>query len=275
MPRSIWSGSISFGLVNIPVKMFTVVKEHQINFHMLHDQDNARLQRRMVCPVDGEEVHPEHIVKGYAIGPDQYVRVQQSDLESLAPEKSGAIEIRDFVDLADIDPVYFDRPYYLEPQEYAGKAYSLLVEAMQKTGKVAIAKFVMHGKEYLAALRAINGVICLETMHFGDEVTPADKLEGLPVKAKVNERELKAAEQLIESLATDFDPTQYHDDYRDRVLAMLDKKAKGEKITIDAPLVQKSARADNLMAALQASLEKTKKPRKTAESSAARQRRSA
>lgn len=254
MPRAIWTGSISFGLVNIPVKLFPATKDKDVHFHMLHDQDNVRLQRRMVCPADGQEVHAEHTVKGYEVGPDQYVRVQPSELEAIAPEKSRMIEILDFVDLADIDPVYFEKPYYLEPDKNAAKAYKLIVEAMEKTKKIGIAKFVMRTKEYLAALRPLEGVLCLETMHFGDEVTPPEELEGLPVQVSVEARELHAAEQLIENLSVTFDPERYKNEYRQRVLDLIDKKSRGETVT--APAVEKEASkpAGDLMAALQASL---------------------
>src|SRR4051812_10515240 len=188
MPRSMWSGSISFGLVNVPVKLFIAVREKNIHFHMLHDQDHARLRRKMVCEADGKEVHPEHIVRGYEIAPDRYVIVNDRELEALAPKASRSIEIHDFVDIDEIDPLYYDRPYYLAPGEHATKSYRLLVEAMQKSKKVAIATFVMREKEYLAALRPVNGVICLTTMHFSDEVLPARDVAGVTNGNKVDDR---------------------------------------------------------------------------------------
>src|SRR5688500_592808 len=185
--RSMWTGSISFGLVNSPVRLYGAVREKGVAFHLLHDQDNVRLQRKLVCPADGKEVHPEHIVKGYEIAPDQYVVVQQEELKALAPKASRMIEIQDFVELSDIDPIYYDRAYYLAPGDNAAKPYRLLVTAMEKSKKVGIATFVMRDKEYLAALRPVDGAICLETMHFGEEVIPVDKLDSIPGDVKVDD----------------------------------------------------------------------------------------
>jgi DNA end-binding protein Ku len=253
-----WSGSISFGLVNIPVKLFIATKEHRIQFHMLNDQDKSRLQFKRVSSSSGREVHNEHIVKGYEIGPDQYVIIQQSELEALMPKQSRMIEIKDFVDLSDIDPLYYDKGYYLAPGEHAAKPYKLLVEAMEKTKRVAIASFVMREKEYLCAIRPVNGVLCLETMHFGDEVLDAQEVVDLP-SVKVDDREVNMAEKLIDSLTTDFDPKKYKDEYRERVMEMIDKKAKGEEVVTQPPTQEKPGRVINLMAALEASLAEAKK----------------
>jgi len=276
MARSIWSGSISFGLVNIPVKLFTAVREERVQFHLLHDQDNVRLKQKMVCPNDGAEVHREHTVRGYEISPEHYVIVQDSEIEAAAPKSSRVIELQDFVDLAAIDPVYFDRAYYLVPQQHAEKAYRLLVEAMAQTKKVGIAKFTLRNKEYLAALRAVEGVICLETMHFADEVTPADKVEDAPRDVAVGERELAVAGKLIESLSTNFEPGRYHDEYRERLMALIQKKAHGEKVVIAPEKAdgQKTASHD-LMAALEASLSRSGKKgiEKSAPAAAAGRRR--
>jgi DNA end-binding protein Ku len=256
--RSIWTGSITFGLVNIPVKLFVAVRERNIQFHMLHDQDHVRLQRKMVCPSDGKEVHAEHTVKGYEVSPGEYVVVREAELEAAAPKKSKTIEIEDFVDLGQIDPVYFDRPYYVVPQEQGVKAYRLLVEAMEKSKKVGVARFVMRNKEYLCALRPQDDALVLETMHFNDEVIPVDKVDGVPHKAKSDERELKMASQLIESLSTKFKPEKYHDTYREAVQEIIEKKAEGEKIVAPREVDTKKGRATNLMAALEASLAKAK-----------------
>jgi DNA end-binding protein Ku len=253
-----WSGSISFGLVNIPVKLFIAVREKDIHFHMLHDQDHARLQRKLVCSADGKEVHPEHIVRGYEVAPDQYVIVQDRELEALAPKASRTIEIKDFVDLDDIDPLYYDRPYYLAPGEHAAKSYKLLAEAMTKSKKVAIATFVMRQKEYLAALRPINGVISLTTMHYSEEVLPAREVSGV-TDVKVDDREVKMAEHLIDQLSAKFQPSKYKDGYQDRVIEMIEKKAKGEEIVTQPSVQEKPHRVINLMAALEASLAEAKK----------------
>ncbi|HEY8747694.1 MAG TPA: Ku protein [Tepidisphaeraceae bacterium] len=274
--RPIWTGTISFGLVNIPVRLFTAVREQRISFHMLHDQDNVRLRRKMICPADNKEVHPEHVVKGYEIHKDQYVIVRPDDLENCGPKSTKTIEITDFVNLADIDPVYYDRPYYVLPQAAAAKSYGLLLEAMTRTKKVGVSKLVMHDKEYLAALRPVEGVICLHTMHFGDEVVATSSLDS-PAEHKVNEREMKVAEQLISSLATDFDPKKYHDEYHDCVVAMIEKKAHGQKIVTQPQLEAKPVKAHDLMAALEASLAEARSHSKSSAKSNghARRRRSA
>lgn len=258
MARSIWTGSLSFGLVNIPIKLITAIREERVAFHLLHDQDKVRLKQKMVCPEDGTEVHREHMVKGYEISPDRYVIVQDAELQAVAPKSSRIIEISDFVNLKDIDPVYFDRAYYLLPAEHAGKAYRLLCEAMEKTGKVGIAKFTMRSKEYLAALRPSDGVIVLETMHFSNEVTPASKVDEAPREVKVDPRELTMAERLIEGLSTDFKPENYHDEYRERVLELVQKKAHGESIVSQPKHAARETRAADLMAALEASLSKAR-----------------
>jgi DNA end-binding protein Ku len=257
--RSIWTGSITFGLVNIPVKLFVAVREKSLAFHMLHDQDHARLQRKMVCSKDGKEVHAEHVVKGYEVSPGEYVVVREEELEAAAPKKSKTIEIEDFVEMDDIDPVYFDRPYYVVPQEQGTKAYRLLVESMEKSKKVGIARFVMRAKEYLCALRPQDNALVLETMHFNDEVIPVDKVDGVPHKTKVDDRELKMASQLIDSLTTKFKPEKYHDTYREAVQALIEKKAEGEEIVTQPEASEKrGGKATNLMAALEASLSKAR-----------------
>ena len=256
--RPIWTGSISFGLVTIPIRLFTAVREHRINFRSLHDQDQVPLKQKMVCPVDGKEVHAEHIVKGYEIEKDHFVIIQKSDLESVMPKASKAIEIQDFVDLNDIDPLYFDKPYYVAPKPEGAKPYKLLLEAMKESGKVGIATIVMYNKQYLAALRPIGDVLCLETMHFDDEVVPESTVPDLQHKAKVDDRELKVAQQLIDSLTTEFQPDRYKDEYRQRVMELIERKAKGQKVVSRAEPAAPSRKANDLIAALEASLAKTK-----------------
>jgi len=253
--RPIWSGSISFGLVTIPVRLFTAVREKRLHFRTLHDQDHVPLKQKMYCPADGKEIHPEHMVKGYEIEKDRFVIIDQEELEAAAPKRTKSIEIEDFVELEEIDPLFFDRPYYIAPKPEGAKPYKLLVEAMTKTKKVGIAKVVMWNKEYLAAVRPLEGGLVLETMHFHDEVISPDRVAGLEVKAKVDDRELKMAQQLIDSLTTKFKPEKYKDEYREQVMAIIEKKAAGEEI-VSAPTVDKpeGGRAKNLMAALEASL---------------------
>jgi DNA end-binding protein Ku len=256
--RPVWTGSISFGLVTIPVKLFTAVREKRIAFRSLHDQDQTPLKQKLVCPADGKEVHPEHVVKGFEIEKDRYVIVRQAELEAVAPKATKAIEIQDFVGLDEIDPVYFDRTYYVAPKPEGQRPYELLLEALTKKQKVGIAKIVMHGKEYLAGLRPVEGVLCLDTMHFSDEVVPAAKMAVGGGKSKVDARELKIAEQLVDSLTTAFKPGAYHDDYREKVMEMIEKKAKGEKVVLRPEGDEAPRKGGGLMAALEASLKNAK-----------------
>lgn len=256
--RPIWTGAISFGLVTIPVKLFTAVREKRISFRSLHDQDKVPLKQKLVCPADGKEVHPEHIVKGYEVEKDQYVIVQQSELEAVAPKATKSIEIQDFVGLEEIDPIFFERAYYVIPKPEGLRPYKLLLEALSNKKKVGIAKVVMFGKEYLAALRPLEDALCLETMHFGDEVVPAQKMAAVDSKTKVDPRELKIAEQLIDSLTTQFKPSAYHDDYRDAVLALIARKSKGENIVLRPEGEKAAPKGRDLMAALEASLQRAR-----------------
>src|SRR5438477_2484964 len=257
--RPIWSGSISFGLVTIPVRLFTAVREKRLHFRTLHDQDKVPLKQKMYCPADGKDVHPEHMVKGYEIEKDRFVVIEQEELEAAAPKRTKAIEILDFVELDEIDPLFFDRPYYVAPKPEGAKPYKLLVEAMQKTKKVGIAKVVMWNKEYLAALRPLEGTLVMETMHFNDEVVPSERVAGLEVKAKVDERELKMATQLIGSLTTAFKPEKYKDEFREQVMEVIERKAAGEEIAT-VPTTEKAGtgRTRNLMAALEESLARSR-----------------
>ena len=264
MPRPMWSGSISFGLINIPVKLFNAVKRKTIRFHQLRASDGCRIRLKKVCETDGEEVAASEIVKGYEVSPDQYVTVTTADLETAMPEKNRAIEIDDFVALEQIDPLYFEQPYYLTPDKGAAKAYSLLLSALQKTSKVAIARFILRNKQYLCAIRPSGDAraLTLSTMLYADELISSDELEELPSSdAKPSEREMTMAVQLIESLTADFQPDKYHDDHRKRVLALLEKKAEGQVITAQ-PAAAPAGKVIDLMAALEASLAAIAKPEK-------------
>ncbi|HEY1595676.1 MAG TPA: Ku protein [Thermoleophilaceae bacterium] len=253
MPRSIWSGAISFGLVNVPVKLYSAVSRKTVRFHQLHDEDHVRIQQKRICPADGEEVAYDNIVKGYEISPDQYVVVEPEELEALDPKKTRSIDIQEFVDLSEIDPIYFDHPYYLAPGTGASKAYRLLLQAMQATNKVAIARVVIRQKENLVAIRATGDVLTMATMVFHDEVVDPGTLDELPDEdAKATKREVEMAEQLIASLSGEFEPEKYHDEYRERVLELIEAKAAGEEITIQQP--EEPAKVPDLMAALEQSL---------------------
>jgi DNA end-binding protein Ku len=257
MARSIWSGSISFGLLNVPVKLYSAVARRGISLRELRESDGARIRHRRVAEGTDEEVPYEKIVKAFEIAPDRYVPLSKEEMAALAPEKTRAIEVQDFVDLDQIDPIYFDSPYYLGPADGAEKAYSLLAKAMEETGKVAIARFVLRNKEHLAALRANDGILTLTTMRFADEVVPPGELDdAIPSKQeKVGKREVEMAEQLIDSLTRDFDPGAYRDEYREELLALIERKAEGEDVlagvTAEEP---KATKAPDLMAALEESI---------------------
>lgn len=253
-PRSLWTGAISFGLVNVPVKMFTAVRKKDVRFHQLHADDGARIQQKRVCSADGKEVPYEEIVKGYEISPGKYVMIDPDELDQLDPKATHSIDIEDFVDLEEIDPLYFDSSYYLVPDERADKAYRLLHEAMTSSKKVGIAKVVMRTKQYLCAVRPVENALVLTTMNFADEVVDAADLDDLPDRrTKVGDKELKIAQQLIDSLAADFDPDRYHDEYREQVLDLIERKAEGEEVIVQ-PETDKPAPVIDLMAALEASL---------------------
>lgn len=257
MPRAIWSGSLSFGLVNVPVKVVSAVRSKDVKFNMLHEKDGGRIDMRRFCTLEDKEVPYEEIAKGYPVGPDEYVMVTEEDMKSVAAQKSETIEILDFVDITEIDPIYYEKPYYLVPQKGAGKAYGLLVEAMRRQGRVAIAKVVMRQKESLVAVRVIEDVLAMETMVFHDEVVPMSELEVQAVKAGPSEREIEMAEKLIESLTTAFKPDKYTDEYRARVLEMIEAKAEGKTYVSPAPAEEK--RPTDLVEALKASLEAAKR----------------
>jgi DNA end-binding protein Ku len=275
MPRSIWRGAISFGLVNVPVKLYSAVSKKTVRFNQLHQKDQQRIQMKRWCPVEEQEVPYEEIVKGYEISPDQYVVITSEELEGLDPKKTRTIDIEDFVDLEEIDPLYYEHPYYLVPDTGASKAYKLLLTALHESKKVAIARVVIRSKEYLTAIRPADGVLTMETMLFADELVPPDQLDELPEEdVKATQREVEMAKQLIDSLSTEFDPTKYRDEYRERVLELIERKAGGEEIAIQAA-PEEPAKVPDLMAALEASLAAAKQPsgkKRVAKSAAAAQK---
>jgi DNA end-binding protein Ku len=260
MARPIWSGSISFGLVNVPVKLFSATSPKEVRFHMLHDKDGGRIQQKRVCSIDGEEVPWEHIVKGFEIAKGRYVTVTKEELEAFSPKATRSIDIEDFVDLHQIDPIYYDHSYYLVPDRGAARPYALLLEAMKRTGKVGIGQFVLRTKQYLAAVRPMGRALALSTMLYADEVVDQSELEGLPAAdAKPREKELHMAEQLVQSLATDFDPKKYKDTFREQVVALLERKAEGEEIVAEPAEEVPRGKVVNLMDALAKSLAAARK----------------
>ena len=275
MARSMWSGAISFGLVNVPIKLYSAVSKKTVRFHQLNGTTGNRIQQKRVDPETGDEVNYEDIVKGYELTRDHYVLITPEELETLDPEKSRSIDIEDFVDESEIDPIYYDHPYYLVPDKGAAKAYGLLLNAMADADKVAIARVVIRSKEQLVAIRPHRDgdLLVMETMVFADEVVGTEELDGLPdaKELKVSERELKMARQLIESLTDEFDPGKYKDEYREKVLQLIERKAEGEEIAVQ-PEAPEPAKVPDLMAALEASLaavrsDDDEKPKKKASSS--------
>ena len=256
MARAIWSGSISFGLLNVPVKLYSAVSKKSVSFRELRESDGSRVRHKRVAESDGKEVDDNDIVKGSEIAPEQYVVSTKDELEELDPKKTRAIEIQDFVDLDDIDPIYFDHPYYLGPDKGAERAYSLLVKAMEDQRKVAIARFVLRNRESLAALRPMDGMLTMATMRFADEVVSPDEISdvlGEEVEAP-QKKELDMAKALIDSLTSDFDAGQYRDEYREELLALIERKARGESIVSAETEAPKPTKAPDLMAALEESL---------------------
>jgi DNA end-binding protein Ku len=250
-----WSGAISFGLVNVPVKLYSAVSRKTVRFNQLNAETGNRIQQKRVDPETGEEVGYDQIVKGYELTKDRYVVITPDELDALDPEKTRTVDIEDFVDLDEIDPVYYDHPYYLVPDKGATKAYGLLLGAMKKANKVAIARVVLRSKEQLVAIRPSGDVLMMETMLFHDEVVPAQDIEDLPEgkELKATDRELKMAQQLIDSLSSEFDPTSYRDEYREKVLELIEMKASGQEIAVQ-PEAPEPAKVPDLMAALEASL---------------------
>ncbi len=260
MARAIWSGAISFGLVNIPVKLFSAVQKKTVRFHQLDAKTGARIQQKRVNPQTGEEVPYEQLVKGFELSPDTYVVIDPDELAAIEPKKTRTIDIEDFVEIDEIDPIYYDHPYYLAPGPGAGKAYALLLAALKDTERVGIARVVIRSKEQLVAIRPREDVLTMETLLFGDEVVSPSDLGDLPDPddVKASKKEVDMARQLIESLSTEFDPSKYHDEYREAVLEMIERKAQGEEISIQAP-DEAPAEVPDLMAALEASIASAKR----------------
>jgi len=253
VPRPIWSGAISFGLVNVPVKLYSAVSSKDVRFHQLDAKSNARVKQKRVSAATGEEVPFDQIVKGYELSPDTYVTITPDELDALDPKATKTIDIEDFVDLDQIDPVFYERPYYLVPDKGGTKAYALLRAAMRETNKVGIARVVLRTKQYLAAIRPKGDALVLETMLFADEVVPDDDLDLPRDEVEVSPREEKMARQLIDSLSSEFEPEKYRDEYRERVLNLIEQKAAGQEIVVE-DAAEEPTKVVDLMAALEASL---------------------
>ena len=250
-PRSMWKGAISFGLVTIPVAVYPATEEKSLKFNQLHDEDMGRIRMKRVCSVDGEEVDFEHIVKGYEVEKDRYIIITDEDLDAVPVESSRAIDIQQFVDLEEIDPILFKKSYYLIPDETGAKAYALLRRALSEEGKVGIAKVSFRDKEHLAALRFKDDVFVLETMYWPDEVRTAE-FDTLGAEEKVRPNEVEMAKSLIESLTEPWSPEAFSDAYREALLDIVEKKLAG--VPIEAPTEEAPARVVDLMEALKASV---------------------
>jgi DNA end-binding protein Ku len=257
--RSIWKGTLNFGLVSMPVKLHTATSSKTVRFHQLHATDKVRIQTKRVCPADQREVSFEELVRGYEIAPDHYVVVNDEELEALAPEATRTIEIEDFVDLEEIDPIYFDHPYYVTPSRGGAKSYKLLLQVLRETGKVAIARVVLRSRERLVAVRPYDEALLMTTMVFGDEVRATSELSDLDSEVEVGSRELKIARDLVESLSERFESSRYRDTYREAVLDLIDRKASGEEIVVQPPHPEKPQESPDLVSALQASLKDVRK----------------
>jgi DNA end-binding protein Ku len=255
MPRTMWKGAISFGLVTVPVKLYPATEEKSLKFNQLHDKDHGRIRYQRTCAVCGEEVPFEHIVKGYEYEKGRYIVLEDEDFDAVPVESSRTVDIVQFVELEDIDPVYFMKSYYLIPDETGIKAYTLLRQAMEEDGRVGIAKFSLRDKEHLAALRFKDKVLVLETMFWPDEIRAAD-FEELDKEVTIRPQEIQMARSLIENLTEEFKPEEFRDEYREALLDVVEKKVAGEEIeVVEAP---EPAKVVDLMEALKASVEATK-----------------
>ena len=260
MAHAIWSGSINFGLVTIPVKLFTAVKSDELSFNMLHKKDDGRIKYERVCSVDGAPVPWDEIVKGYEYEKGQYVILTDDDFKKVNPEATQSVDILEFVELDKINPMFFDKPYYLEPTKQGRHAYALLREALAKSNRVAIARVVIRTKEYIAAVKPLDDALVLELMHWADEIVASDTLE-LPDREKLPEAEMKMAKMLIDTMSVDaFEPDKFSNRYHDEVLAMIEARANGQELP-QAKKAAPRAKVVNLMDVLAQSLEESKKRR--------------
>lgn len=257
MPRAIWKGAVSFGMVSIPIRLYTATEEKDVAFHLLHKKDGARIKQQRYCPEDDAVVEWNDVVRGYEIAPDQYVIMEPEDFEKVPVNTTHTVEITDFVPAAQIDPIYYQRAYYLEPEKVGTKPFALLREVLKDSRLIAIAKVTLRQKEQLCTLRLYEDTIALETMAYADEIRPAKDLD-VPGDIQIGERELKMAKSLVEMLTGDFEPEKYQDNYREALLELIGRKAEGQEIKRPAPVAGK---VTDLMEALRASIDAAKRER--------------
>lgn len=258
MAHAIWTGSINFGLVTIPVKLFTAVRGNDLHFNFLHEKDTGRIKNERVCE-HGHKVGWNEIVRGYEYEKGQYVVLSDEDLKGVNPEATQSVDIVEFVDQKEIDPMFYDTPYYLEPEKKGRHAYALLREALKKSGKVGIAHVVIRTREHLAALKPNGEALVLEIMHYADEIVPADNFDFPPAKDKTAPTEMKAAMMLIDTMADKFDPSAFRDKYKDQVLAMIEARVQGKHVPKAKAKPQPATNVVNLMDVLQRSLDQRKR----------------
>jgi DNA end-binding protein Ku len=276
MARPVWSGSISFGLVNVPVKAYTAVRDHDVHFHQLEKKTGARIRNKKVSEKSGKEVDTDAIAMGFEIRKGRYVTFDKDELEALKPESTKAVEVTDFVDLEAVDPIYYERTYWLGPADDQGtQAYNLLLAAMEDKQKVAIGTVVMRNKQYLAAIRPLDSALAMSTMRFADEVVPRSEVDGVPDRrSKPDAKALRLATQIVDSLAGEWKPEQYHDTYAEELRSRIARKDKGEEVVEEAAAAP-DAKVLDLMEALEQSVAAAKAGRGTAKRAKAPKRKSA
>jgi len=260
MPRSIWNGTVAFGLMTVPIKLFTATESKTVHFHEVHLKDGSRIQHRRFCSHEDREVPYEEVVKGYETAPDEFVVLDKEEIAAAGGDGSHRIDVEHFVDAADIDPVFYDRTYYVGAGKDGEEAYRLLHDALERTGRAGIGRFTFHDREYLTALRARDGILVLHTLHFADELVAGDEIEVAAPSRGPGDREVAMASQLVDSLHERFRPERYADEYRAAVLEIVERKARGEDIEV--PADEPDEEPDDLMAALKASLDGARKGRR-------------
>ena len=260
MPRAIWKGAVSFGMVTIPIKLFTATEEKDISFHLLHKKDHARIKQQRWCPEDEEVVEWNDVVRGYEIGPDEYVVMEPDDFDKVPVNTTHTVEITEFVPLDQIDPIYYQKTYYLEPDKVGSKPFALLREVLEDSKLIAIAKVTLRQKEQLCTLRVYGDTLALETMFYPDEIRSAEDLD-VPGRVKISEKEMDMARSLVKMLAGDFEPERYEDEYRKALMEVIEAKAEGQEIKRPAPAPGK---VTDLMEALRASIDAAKRDKSSA-----------
>jgi DNA end-binding protein Ku len=252
MPRSIWNGTITFGVIAVPIKVHSATEDRSVHFHQVHAADGARIKQRRICAEEGREVPYKEVVKGYEIGGEEYVVLTQEEIDAAAGPRSRLIALEQFVCRADVDPVFYDKTYYLGAGEDGADAYRLLHDALERSGRAGLGRWVFHNREYLVAVRSLDGVLALHTMRFADELVPAEELDVPEPSRAPGQREVEMAGRLVDSLHERFTPSAFRDTHRERVLEFIERKADGEKLEPAAPSEPESS--GDLMAALEASL---------------------